>query len=65
MSEKGSGKKYNELVKEVEKTIKKLQSCDDVDDALMLFEEASEWLSVCETKLDTVKGKFEKMTTSS
>ncbi len=56
-------KKYSELTKEVERTIKQLQGCDDVDQAVELFERASTYLSLCEAKLEAAKGKFEKMTT--
>lgn len=60
-SENASDKRYNELIKDVEATIKKLQACDDVDDALELFEKASKCLQLCETKLEAAKGKFDKI----
>lgn len=56
---KGNDKKYSEHIKDVETAIKKLQNCDDVDDALDLFEQASTSLDLCQAKLDAAKGKFE------
>ena len=56
---KEKDKKYSEHIKDVENAIKKLQSCDDVDDALNLFEQASTSLDLCQAKLDDANGKFE------
>ena len=56
---KEKDKKYSEHIKDVENAIKKLQSCDDVDEALNLFEQASTSLDLCQAKLDDANGKFE------
>lgn len=53
--------KYSERVKTVEHIISELQTCDDVDDAIALFERASEHLKECERKLEHAQGKFNKM----
>lgn len=61
MSGNESDEKYSVLIKTVEETIKKMQSCDDVDEVLKMYEDASQNLKQCEKKLDNAKGKFEKI----
>ena len=55
-------KKYGALIKTVEETIKKMQSCDDVDEILTMYECASQNLKECEKKLEYAKGRFETIT---
>lgn len=61
MSGNESDEKYSVLIKTVEETIKKMQSCDDVDEVLKMYEDASQNLKQCEKKLDNAKGKFERI----
>lgn len=61
MSENAKEKTYGTLIKEAEDTIRKLQTCDDVDQALELFELATENLNNCELRIEAAKGKFEKI----
>lgn len=53
--------KYSDRISEVETIITKLQTCDDVDDAIKLFETASQHLKQCEQKIEEAQGKFEKI----
>jgi exodeoxyribonuclease VII small subunit len=55
-------KKYSEIIQEVESILQKLQKCEDVDDAMQLFNDATEQLKICETRLANAKGTFEKIT---
>ena len=53
--------KYSDHIDFVEKAIKRIQSCQDIDEALELFEKASERVQICEKKLEDAKGTFEKL----
>lgn len=55
-------KKYSEIIQEIESILQTLQKCEDVDDAMQLFSNATEQLRICETRLANAKGTFEKIT---
>ena len=57
--------KYSERIAHVEGLIKKLQSCNDVDDAISMYTSAVEHLNVCEQKLQSAKGSFEEISSQS
>ena len=50
---------YPEIVRDVERILSSLQSCDDVDNAIKLYEEADLKLKRCEEKIEACKGKVE------
>ena len=56
--------RYADHIREVEKILSKLQTCDDVDDAIKLYEDASTRLKVCEEKVEEAKGRFTEMGSS-
>ncbi len=55
---------YTTHMKEVDKLLTKLQACEDVDEALQLFEEANRRIKACEAKIENAKGRFTEMTCS-
>lgn len=65
MSGSESTKSYAQLMKEVQDATRSVQNCDDVDEAIAIFERACACLSACEAKLETAQGKFEKIVNSS
>lgn len=53
--------KYSDRIKEVEKIVTNLQSCEDVDDAMDLFERGCEHLLKCKEKIESAKGRYEEI----
>jgi exodeoxyribonuclease VII small subunit len=54
-------KGFGKLMKESEDLIRQIQQSDDVDEALQLFEQANAALKECEAKIESTRGKFEKL----
>lgn len=53
--------KYSERVHEVQSIIKRLQACEDVDDAIRMYEEATEHIRACEKKIEAAQGRFNEL----
>lgn len=53
--------KYSDRVKELEQIISKLQNCEDVDEAVELFEKGSQHILECEKRIQEAKGKYEEI----
>ena len=53
--------KFKDMVKQIDNILQKLQSCEDVDDALDLFEKGSMLIQTCERRVESAKGKFEEI----
>ena len=56
--DEGGARKYSELVSEVDELMRKMQTCEDVDDALSMYEAALERLTECETRLKRAEGRI-------
>ena len=61
MSESANDKSYGILIREIESNIKNMQQSEDIDDVLRMFELASENLRTCENKIESARGRFEKI----
>lgn len=57
--------KYSDRMRTVDSIITKLRTCDDVDEAINLFESGCEHLKVCKEKIEKAKGRYEEIILSS
>lgn len=53
--------KYSDALKRVESVVKAMQVCEDVDEALTMYEEAIQLVAQCQARLDSAQGKFEEI----
>lgn len=51
--------KYSEHIKKLNSILHKLQTCEDVDEAVDLYQSGCEHLQKCKDKIEKAKGKFE------
>lgn len=54
--------KYSEKMREVAQIIARLKVCDDVDDAVSMFEKANALLSECGEQLERAQGRYVEIT---
>ena len=52
---------YKTQIAEVERIVGRLQTCDDVDEALALYEDAVQRLRRCDDRLKHAMGRFEEL----
>ena len=55
---------YMKLMNEVDEIVRNLQKCNDVDEAMRLFEKGTESLKMCEKRIEAARGKFVELTGS-
>ena len=53
--------KYSDRMREVDAIITKIRTCDDVDEAIKLFESGCDHLKVCREKIEKAKGRYEEI----
>lgn len=53
--------KYSDALKRVESVVQAMQGCEDVDEALTMYEEAIRLVAQCQARLDSAQGKFEEI----
>lgn len=58
-------KSYSQHLKEIDKILHSLERCDDVDSAVDLFEQGKELLTICKTRLEDAKQRFENINNNS
>tara|TARA_B110000008_G_C16508225_1_gene379056 strand:- start:55 stop:258 length:204 start_codon:yes stop_codon:yes gene_type:complete len=57
--------KFSERLSEIDKIINKLQTTDDIDDALQLFQQGKQHVEECNRKIIEAQGKFEEINSRS
>ena len=57
--------KFSVRILEIEKIINQLQTTDDIDDALKLFQQGKEHVEECNKKIIEAQGKFEEISSRS
>lgn len=53
--------KYSDAMKRIEAVVQTMQNCDDVDDAIAMYEEAAKLIQGCQRRLDLAQGKFDEI----
>tara|TARA_B110000046_G_scaffold164046_1_gene179353 strand:+ start:4621 stop:4821 length:201 start_codon:yes stop_codon:yes gene_type:complete len=53
--------KYSDALKRVERVVQMMQTCDDVDEAILMYEEAVKLVQQCQERLDQAQGRFEEI----
>lgn len=56
--------KYSTRVKVIQTILTRLQTCDDVEDAIQMYEEATQHIQACAAKIRQAEGKFTELTNS-
>lgn len=55
--------KYSDSIKRINEIVNVLQrGCDDVDEAISLFEEGQAQIRSCEEKIEQATGRFQELT---
>tara|TARA_B110000046_G_scaffold169754_1_gene189131 strand:+ start:457 stop:669 length:213 start_codon:yes stop_codon:yes gene_type:complete len=53
---------YASRIETVNRLVGSLQTCDDVEEAIKMYEEAETHLSKCEQVIESAKGRYEEIT---
>lgn len=53
---------YASRIDTVNRLIGSLQTCDDVEEAIKMYEEAETHLKKCEQMIESAKGRYEELT---
>lgn len=61
MSSSSNVNTYAANLKKIEQIVKQLQTCDDVDVAVEMYESGQQLISDCKDRIDHAKKKYETM----
>ena len=55
---------YSQAIRRVNELVREIESHDDIDEVLQMYEEATAHLNDCEARLQRAQGRFETIRTT-